>query len=132
MKLIITFIFLFIISGCTNITTHTAVSNPLPAGVNKEVYIQPGTMRVLGPIKEQFRQNKWKVNEIDKDSSRFFVHLNTKKIQLLCWNENSELEVELNLMDKQTGRTVFSIYAQTCDEYKNLTEELSKALKGLN
>ncbi|GAB6070017.1 hypothetical protein JCM30760_11140 [Thiomicrorhabdus hydrogeniphila] len=123
--------FILSLTGCSNTISQPPSPNAIPPNTIKEVYIQPGTMRVLGPIKEVFRKKGWKVDEVNKDTQRYFVHLNTKKIQMLCWNENSEIEVELVLMDRETGSSVFSVFAQTCDQYSNLREELSKVLSQL-
>jgi hypothetical protein len=130
MKKILLISMMLFLTACSSVSSKPPTE--FPEGAKKEVYIQPGTLRVLGPIKDVFKQNGWKVDEINKDEQRFFVHLNTKKVQLFCWNENSEMEVELLMMDKESGSSVFSILAQTCDSYTNLKDELNKVLLNLD
>ena len=126
-KRITTLLITLILASCTNVSSTT--NSPFEGGA-KEVYIQPGTLRALGPIKDTFRKNGWNVNEFD-EQSRYLIHLNTKKIQLLCLNENSELEVELLFLDQKSKSTIFSITAKTCDSYTNLTKELDRLVKQL-
>lgn len=129
LKLFLAFFTMALLISCANVSSN--VTGNFEGG-KKEVYIQPGSLRVLGPIKETFRDNGWVVNEFDKTTSRYFVHLNTKKVQLFCLNENSELEVELVLLDQDAKESIFSITAQTCDNYTNLRNELGKLLSQLD
>jgi hypothetical protein len=115
-----------VVTGCTGVgsvkTGHIDASQ-------KTVYIQPGGLRVLQPIKDTFAAEGWKIDELNQENSRYLVHTNIRTIELFCINQWSEIEIELLLMDRKTKSSVFSITSRTCDSYSNFTDELRKMLR---
>lgn len=114
------------LAGCASISSSSF--KPIDSE-SKTVFIQPGSMRVLEPIKKAFRENGWEVNEFDQSKTRYRVHLNTKSTQIVCLSEWSELELELLLLDSKMQETVFVVEGKSCDSYQNLVDELNKLLK---
>lgn len=90
----------------------------------RTVYIQPGSMRVLEPIKNTFVANGWELNEFDPAATRYRLQINSKSTQLFCLNEWSELELEIILLDNKTRSTVFVVQGKSCDSYENVVKEL--------
>ena len=126
MKSTILVIFAIILVGCSSVSsTRSGAFDP----TEKTVYIQPGKIRILYPIKEAFTENGWTIEEFEKNNARYMVHLNTKATQMFCWNEFSEIEVELILLDTKMKSEIFSIESKTCDTYSNFKNELDRMLK---
>lgn len=114
------------------LTACTGVSSVKTGNIDptqKTVYIQPGTLRVLQPIKDTFKAEGWQIDELNRENVRYLVHTNIRTVELLCFNQWSEIEIEFLLMDRDTKSPVFSITSQTCDSYSNFTDELRKLLR---
>lgn len=114
------------LTGCASVSS---TSFKLIDLASKTVFIQPGSMRVLDPIKSAFRQNGWQVNEFDQSKTRYRVQLNTKSTQLFCLSEWSEIEFELLLLDSAKQETVFVVQGKSCDSYQDVANELNKLLR---
>ena len=114
-----------LLSACTGVSSvKTGNIDP----TQKTVYIQPGGLRVLQPIKDTFKTEGWQIDELNQEDVRYSVHTNIRTIELFCLNQWSEIEIELVLMDRKARSSVFSITSQTCDSYLNFTDELRKML----
>lgn len=125
-KTLIIAFFTALLAGCTGVSSiKTKNIDP----TQKTVYIQPGTLRVLQPIKDTFTAEGWQIDELNQENVRYLVHTNIRTIELFCLNQWSEIEIELLLIDRMTKSPVFSITSQTCDSYSNFTDELRKMLK---
>jgi hypothetical protein len=116
----------FILVGCTSVDSRKFSDIDRN---DKSVYIQPGSLRILEPIKTTFRESGWTVNEFDPKETRYRLQINTKAVQLFCWSEWSELEVEVILLDNKKRSSVFVVEAKTCDSFKNLTNEISNLVR---
>ena len=115
-----------VVAGCTGVSS---IKNGAIDAKEKTVYIQPGGLRVLQPIKDTFAAEGWKIDEMNQENSRYLVHTNIRTVELVCINQWSEIEIELLLMDRKTKSPVFSITSRTCDSYSNFTDELRKMLR---
>lgn len=115
-----------VLAGCTGVSS---IKNGAIDAKEKTVYIQPGGLRVLQPIKDTFTAEGWTIDELNQENSRYLVHTNIRTIELFCMNQWSEIEIELLLMDRKTKSSVFSITSRTCDSYSNFTDELRKMLR---
>lgn len=114
------------LSACTGVSS---IRNGAIDTNQKTVYIQPGGLRVLQPIKDTFASEGWQIDELNQENARYIVHTNIRTIELLCLNQWSEIEIEFILLDRKTKSTVFSITSRTCDSYSNFTDELRKMLR---
>lgn len=114
------------LSACTGVSS---IRNGAIDTSQKTVYIQPGGLRVLQPIKDTFISEGWQIDELNQENARYFVHTNIRTIELFCLNQWSEIEIEFILLDRKTKSTVFSITSRTCDSYSNFTDELRKMLR---
>ncbi len=94
----------------------------------KTIYIQPGSFRFLKKVKNAFIAKGWQIEEFEENKTRYKLQINSKSTQLFCWNEFSEIEVEMMLVDMKNKSIVFTIISKTCDTYKNLIDELNKNL----
>lgn len=121
MKNLFLYFILLVLSGCASMESRSLQAIDQ---TQKTVYIQPGSMRVLEPIKRTFLTYGWDINEFDPTATRYRLQINSKSTQLFCLNEWSELELEIVLLDNKNRSTVFVVQGRSCDSYDNVVKEL--------
>lgn len=95
----------------------------------KTVSAPAGVKGILGPLKQSMYANGWQVDEYGLKSMRYKLVVNTVRAQLICWNEFSEISYEVFLVDTKSGREVFVISGDDCDDFKKASDAMSEALR---
>ncbi len=72
------------------------------------------------------------VDEYDLQPTRYKLVINTVRAQLVCWNEFSEVSYEVFLVDTSTGREIFVISGDDCDDFSKASTAFRNALQKAN
>ena len=98
----------------------------------KTISAPPGTKGIVGPLKQVLFSEGWMVDEYDLQPTRYKLVINTVRAQLVCWNEFSEISYEVFLVDTSTGREIFVISGDDCDDFSKASTAFRNALKKAN
>lgn len=96
---------------------------------DKTVATPAGTKGIVGPVKRVLYEEGWQVDEFDRVKSRYKLHFNTVRTQLLCVNEWSEISYELYFVDNTNGKPAFVISGDSCDSFSDVAEAFKTALR---
>ena len=107
------------LAGCAGHSTQMLGS--IDASDNT-VAAPAGTKGIVGPVKRILYEEGWKVDEFDQVKSRYKLHFNTVRTQLLCLNEWSEISYELYFVDNTDGKPVFVISGDSCDSFSDVAK----------
>jgi hypothetical protein len=95
---------------------------------DRTVATPAGTKGIVGPVKRVLHDEGWQVDEFDRVKSRYKLHFNTVRTQLLCINEWSEISYELFFVDNSDGKPIFVISGDSCDSFSDVAEAFRAAL----
>jgi len=115
-----------LLAGCAGNTTQM-LGTIDPS--DKTIATPAGAKGIVGPVKKVLYEEGWQVDEFDRVKSRYKLHFNTVRAQLLCVNEWSEISYELFFVDNTDGKPVFVISGDSCDSFSDVAVAFRTALR---